>query len=98
MRSICTMSVPMPNIIELYHELDAAVATSRPARASSIRRFISATAASMPSMTARATMAWPMFSSTISPMRGDGLHVVVVQAVSGVHSQTQHRPRDEPHV
>src|SRR5688572_579863 len=39
------------------------------ARASSIKRFISDTAAAIPSMTARATMAWPMFNSTISGMR-----------------------------
>jgi hypothetical protein len=41
-------------------------------RASVIRRFISITAVDSPSKIARATMAWPMFSSTISGMRATG--------------------------
>lgn len=40
-----------------------------PQRAASIRAFISRTAASRPTKTARQTIAWPMFSSAIPGMR-----------------------------
>ena len=60
--------------------------TLRPSRQSS---FISRTARSMPTSTARPTMACPMFSSSISSMRSDRQHVLVVEPVAGRHPQAQ---------
>jgi hypothetical protein len=72
MRAMATMSVPTPWIMR---------------RASSISCFMRRTASCQPQKTASATMAWPMFSSTISGNGGHRLDVLVVQAVAGIEAQ-----------
>ena len=54
-------------------------------RAPSIRAFMSRTARSRPIKIARATMQWPMLSSTISRDRCHRRHVVVGESMPGVH-------------
>ncbi len=56
------------------HEVraDAEDHAGTPPRAPVMRRFISATAGPKPAMTARATIAWPMFSSTTSGIAATG--------------------------
>ena len=49
-----------------------------------ISSFISRTARSKPTISARATMLWPMFSSCMPSMAATGLDIVIGQAVAGV--------------
>ncbi len=54
------------------HDVGADAKDHLPSRPSIINRFISRTARGKPSNTARATMAWPILSSTISRMAATG--------------------------
>src|SRR5678816_1403920 len=66
--SLAVLLVHLADTLQLHH-IGADAENHAPAlapRASTINRFISATARAMPSMSERATIACPMFSSTMS--------------------------------